>query len=414
MSQMYTTAEEYDDPTRYKLQIYSPDGLDPVYEFDSFHTSNVPFDLVEISADLAIGQNGSFSFRINDTKDKVIKDTIECGNVIQIHAGKKESEYKRIMWGIIDGLVDDYPAGKQIFYTMSGSGFGIINNYTILNLVESANKEDILGPQSILTDPRFRIDNLMKKAYESTDVLPELNAKTLKDRGGFDTSTIEGSCPVIVPSVDYQYVTSANIFDNLGSASGMVMWIDQDKKVNFRAPYRKHSGITIRQWETIINPLTGEDTGVPIPARLLDNAANTSYYYGGWSSERRMQVGEFFNKVFVSINTDEIINSSPGEDTVNYSSLANKDIGMQFRPGSSRLFNVALLLSKNGTGRSTVDDAYDLTGVQGLICKDNGNNKPSSKIIATFNIPYDMIDSTPTVIYKMDLQYNVSNIEGND
>ncbi len=412
---MLTTAEEYSDPAKYKLQIYKPDEIgDPLYEFDSFHIDNVPFDLVDISADLAIGQNGGFAFRINDTKDRVIKDTVDCGYVIQIFLGKKESEYQRLIWGIIDSVADDYPAGNQIFYTMSGSGFGIINNYTILNLVESANKEDILGSQSILTDPRFRIDNLIKKMYESTDVLPEVNAKSLKDRGGFDTSALEGSCPVVVPAVDQQYSTASNIGDNLSSAGGMVLWVDQNKKVLLRAPYRVHSGITIRPWETIVNPLTGIDTGVPIPARLLDDANTTSYYYGGWSSERKMQVGEFFNKIFISINTDEVVNTSPGEDTTNYSSLANKDIGMQFRPGSSKLFNIALMLSKTGTGRSAVDNAFDLTGVQGLICKDDGNNKPSSKIIATFNIPYDMIDTTPTVIYKMDLQYNVSNIEGND
>lgn len=407
MTQLLTTAEEYDDPTRYKLKIYSPDELNLLYEFNSFDPSNAPFDLVEIAADVAIGQNGGFSFRINDTKDRVIKDTVECGYVVQIYAGKKESEYKRMMWGIIDGIADEYPSGQQIFYTMRGAGFGIINNYTILNLVESANKEDLLGTQPILTDPKFRIDNLMIKAFESTDVLPELNAKSLKDRGGFDTSGLVDSCNIVQPTVDQSYSTASNIFENFAAACGMVMWIDQDKKVIARAPYMKHSGITIRPWDT-------DSKGVPNPDRLFDNAATTSYYYGGWSSDRQMVVGEFFNKIFLTINTDDIVNSAPGEDTVNYTSLSNKDIAMQFRPGSSKLFNISLLLSKTGTGRSTVDDAYNLTGVQGLICKDNGNNKPSSKIIATFNIPYDSIDATPTSIYKMDLQYNVSNIESND
>jgi hypothetical protein len=408
MTQLLTTAEEYDNPTRYKLKIYSPDELDLLYEFNSFDPVNAPFDLVDISVDLAIGQNGSFGFRINDTKDRVIKDSIDCGYVAQIYAGKKESEYKRIMWGIIDGITDEYPVGQQIFYTMRGAGFGIVNNYTILNFVESANKEDLLGSQSILTDPRFRIDNLIIKAYESTDVLPELNAMTLKDRGGFDTSALRDSCRVVIPAIDQPYNTASNIFDNFGATGGVVMWVDQDKKVLLRAPYRKHSGITIRPWE--VNPVTGK----PMPDRLLDNAANTSYYYGGWSSDRQMVTGEFFNKIFITINTDELVNNSPGEDTTNYTSLSNKDIGMQFRPGASKLFNISLLLSKTGTGRSTVDDAYNLTGVQGLICKDNGNNRPSSKVIATFNIPYDMIDTTPTSIYKMDLQYNVSNIESND
>jgi hypothetical protein len=409
MSQLLTTAEEYDDPTKYKLALYRPDEVgDPIYEFNSFNVSNVPFDLVEIGVDLAMGQNGGFMFRINDTKDKVIKDSIDCGYVVQIFAGKKEAEYKRIMWGIIDGITDEYPAGEQIFYTFKGSGFGIINNYTILSLIESANKEDILGSQPVLTDPRFRIDNLMIKTYESTDVLPELNSKTLKARGNFDTSALPNSCKVVTPAVDASYSTAANIFENFSAAGGVVLWIDPDKKVIVRAPYVKHSGITIRPWE--INPMTG----TPMPDRLNDNANSTSYYYGGWSSDRQMVVGEFFNKVFITINTDEIVNSAPGENTVNYTSLANKDIGMQFRPGSSRLFNISLLLSKTGTGRSTVDNAYDLTGVQGLICKDDGNNKPSNKIVATFNIPYDQIDTTPTPIYKMDLQFQVSNIEGND
>src|ERR1041385_7687575 len=404
MSTILTTNELYNDPVLYKLIIKSPDELEDIYAYDPF-ASNNPFALTGITVELSSSTFGGFSFDIDDTVDKVIKDTVDCGNVVVIQAGKHEDELRNVAFGIIDEVNDDYPIGNQIKYNFKGSGKGIISNYTIVNFIRSANKEDIVGPQSILNDPKFRIDNLMKDLFESKDILPELNSLSLKDRGGFNTDQITGSTNVVTPTVDQSYSTASNVADNFAAASGTVLYIDPDLNVQMRTPYRKHSGITIRPWT--YDPIT------KLPDRTKDNAATTSYYDGGWSSSRQMKAGEFFNKVFLTINTDEIVNTAPGDESVVYTSTAGKDIGVQFIPGSTKLFNIALLLSKVGTGRSSVDDAYNLTGVQGLICRDDGNNSPSGKIVATFTIPYDSIPTSPTPIYKISLQYKVAHIDAN-
>lgn len=411
MSQLLTIAEDYLDPLKYKLIIKSPDESQTTYTFDSFDTSNAPFDLTNIDVNLNVGATGDFSFSINDTKDRVIKDTIGCGAVAIIQAAKKQADYRNIMYGIIDEIEDSYPQGNALIYSFRGLGFGVILNYTLLNMIKSANKEDLLNGNTIVGDPNFRIDNLVTKLFTSIDVLPIENSPLLIDRGGFLIDSIADSINVFMPAVNSPLATASTLLENFAATSGTVLHIDPDKNVFMRPPYVKHSGITIRQWE--VDPITG------LPLRLTDPQDVTSYYFGGWSSKRFMKVEQgFFNRVFLTINTDTVIATSASteegvEPIPTFESLANKDICVQFIPGSTQLFNIALLLSKTGDGRSSVDDSYDLTGVQGLICEDNGSNQPGSKIIALFNIPYEDINTSPTVIYKMDLEYKVSNIDQN-
>lgn len=398
MSTILTTAEEYDDPVKYKLSLFKPDESEEVFTYNSFNLSNPPFALTDIGVELAVGTTGSFSFKIDDSKDKVINDTnLDCGYVALIQGAKKESDLQNLAFGIIDDITEDYPAGNLRKFTFSGLGFYTIFNYTILNFIKSANKEDLTGTEQVFNNPDFRIDNLALNLFESTDVLPVRNSKTLKQRGNFNTDQIANSVKELLPSANFQYSTAANILEHFAASSGTVLWVGPDREVIFRQPQKKHSGITIRPWDS---------------SRINDNANVTSYYYGGWNAKKMMKVDQgFFNRIFLTINTDSILSTSPGETTTNYASLANKDIAQQFIPGTTRLTNVALMLSKTGTGRSTVDDAYNLTGVQGVIVKDDGNNKPSNKVIARFIIPYADIGETPTVIYKIDLQYNVSSID---
>ena len=394
---LLTTLEEYDDPARYKLVIKKPDESSDVYTYDSFDTSNAPFTLTDISATVAAGQTGDFGFIIDDTKDNVIKDTIDCGSVALIQCGKKQSEYQNIAYGIIDDVDCSYPQGNQKIYTFRGLGFGVVTNYTILNYIMSANKEDIVGTQPILRDPNFRIDNHVLRTFQSIDVLPIKNSKTLEQRGGYNLSSIMDSINVVMSSVDQPLSTASTILENFAASSGNIIHIDQNKNVIMRPPYVKHSGITIRPWDT---------------TRTFDPMDYTSYYYGGWSARKMMKLDQgFFNRLFLTINTDDIISSAPGSETPSFASLTLKDIGVQFRPGSTRLFNLALLLSRVGTGRGSVEDAFNLTGVQGLICKDGGDNQPSNQIVATFSIPYDQINESPTVVYKIDLQYRITDID---
>lgn len=402
--QMMTTAEEYLDPVKYKLILKKPDESETAFEFDSFNTDNAPFVLTDIGVNLGVGTTGDFNFTIDDSKDRVIRDAVDCGYIAIIQAAKKQQNYRNIMYGIIDDMEDSYPIGDKLIYNIRGLGIGVILNYTLINMILSANKEDIVGSQTIMTNPNFRIDNLAIKAFTSTDVLPVSNSPTLQARGGFFLEALENAIKVVMPSINSPLATASTIMENFAATSGTAFYIDPDKNVYMRPPHITHSGITIRQWT--VDPVTQQ------PNRLNDNADFTAYYFGPWSSKTFMKVDQgFFNRIFLTINTDEVITAAPGDATDNFTSLSNKDIGVQFRPGSTKLFNIALLLSKTGTGRSTVDDSYNLTGVQGIICEDNGNNQPGSKIVATFNIPYDQIDEGPTVVYKIDLEYRVANID---
>jgi hypothetical protein len=407
VAEQMAVAEEYFDPVKYKLTLKVPDESATTYTFDSFDTDNAPFALQSIDINPSSASTGDFSFVIDDSKDKVIKDTIECGHVAIIQAAKKQENYKNIMWGIIDDITEDYPIGDKLVYTFRGLGYGVVLNYTILNFLKSAKKDELVG-NTILNDPEFRIDNLALEAFQSTDILPEANSPTLQARGGFLLDAIANTIRVTMPTVNAPLTTASSILENFAASSGTALHIDPNKNVYLRPPNRVHSGIVIRQWEVI------EGTTTPKPERLDDPAETTAYYFGGWSGRKFMKADQgFFNKVFLTINTDQVISSSSGTDTPNFTSLANKDVGQQFKPGSTKLFSIALMLSKAGVGRSTVDDSYNLTGVQGIICEDRGDNHPSSKIIATFNIPYEQITEAPTPIYNIALNYTSATIDQN-
>lgn len=404
MSTSLATAEEYLSPVKYKMDIMVPDESSTTYTYNGFDTDHAPFALTDIDVNLGQGQTGTFQIKIDDTKDKVLRNTIDCGCVVIIKAAKNESRFRNIMTGIIDDIQDDYPLGDKLVYTYSGLGIGVILNYTILNLVKSANKEDLLSGSFVVKDPTFRVDNLAHLVFESTDVLPVANAPLLKDRGDFVLNGISDRIREFIPAVNAPLATASSIMEVLASASGTIFWIDPDRNVILRPSYQKHSGITVRQWE--VDPIT------KLPLRQNDSADYTSYYFGGWSSRKTMKPESgFFNKVFLVINVDEVVKGSSSSDAPNFTSLANRDVGQQFIPGSTKLFNLCLLLSKKGTGRSSVEDAFDLTGVNGLICEDDGGNNPGPKIVATFTIPYDRINTGPTPVYNIDLKYKVSSVD---
>lgn len=401
---MLTSDDSYWDPLQYRVTIKSPDETEDKHVFDSF-VSNNPFALYGLDVNLGIGQNGDFSLKIDDSKDKVLRNTIDCGSVVKIEAGKSSDLYRSVMYGIIDDIDDSYYGYGGLKYVYKGIGMGIILNYTYVDFVKSAKKEDITSPSFIVTDPNFRADNLALELFQSSQILPVINSKTLEQRGGYDLSQIAGAVKEVIPSISNPLSTASTLMDMFAGGSGSVFWVSPEKQVIFRHPLRRHSGITIRPFER--DPSTG------LNARS-DNAEKTSYYIGGWQSSRRMKTESgFYNRIYLIINSENVQQTSPGSDSDSpmYTTLASKDICFQFIPGSSKLSNIAFQLSKTGTGRSAVDDSYGLTGMQGIICKDDGNN-PSEKVVAKFNIPYDEIPlETPAAVYKIDVEYLVSSID---
>ena len=396
MSTILTSHESYWNTYKYKVTIKTPDESDDLYIFDSFQSSN-PFVLTGLDVNLGIGQNGDFTLKVDYTKDKVLKNTIDCGAVVKIEGGKSSDLYRSIMYGIVDDIDDSYSGKESLKYTYKGIGMGVILNYTYLNFVKSAQKDGIESPDFVVTDPTFRIDNLTLEAFQSTGVLPILNSKTLEQRGGFDLSQLANSVKEVIPSINDPLGTAAGLMEFFAGGSGSILWVGPNKEVLFRKPMKKHSGITIRPYER--DPLTG------LNARA-DNAYKTSYYLGEWQSNKKMKTeAGFYNRIFLVINTESVQQASPGSETPIFTTLAGKDVCFQFIPGSPRPTNIAFLMSKTGTGRSQVDDSYGLTGVQGIICKDD-NNFPSDRVVAKFNIPYDEIPlDTPAAVYKIDLDF---------
>jgi hypothetical protein len=94
----------------------------------------------------------------------------------------------------------------------------------------------------------------------------------------------------------------------------------------------------------------------------------------------------------------EEVATSVGGEGVDFLSLAGLDICFQFIPNSTMLSNLAFMMAKKGTGRSNIEDSFDITGVQGFIVTDSGEDTPSAGVVATFEIPYDRIATAPAII----------------
>jgi hypothetical protein len=394
---MRTWVEEYCEPVRYMVEIYDPTGTgSPLLTFDPFKSDieSNPFVLTDVDLTNAPGQTGTFSIKIDDSIQQAIDQRyIHNGCVIRILGGKDENSYRNRAWGVAYRCRPNRPGTDILEYTFEGNGFGAIFNYTLTNFIKSAKRIEPGSTTPDPTDPAMSIFNLVLQLLTKREILVADNGYSIAESYDLDVSEIEGRILEILPGITLPRTIASAVLEQLMASSGGMFWVNPDKVVKAQYPSHEHSGITIKD--------TIDDT---------DRGEVISYPLNAWSSDYSITPGEFANELVLDVNLPQVPTIVQSPDVKSYESLANKDLMVEFIPGSARLTNLGLTISKTGTGHDGADDAMGKTGLQGLIVADNGSDLPSRDIIATMNIPYEDISTNQATIFKLNLNFETDNI----
>lgn len=341
-----------------------------------------------------MGQAGQFSLIIDDTLDRAINiDEVDCGNLVSIQLGRNATDFTQQFTGFVESIQVDRHGPEGLVYTLAGLGSGAQCNDIIVNVEKTAPLDNQGKP---VQSPEFTAHLLMEELFGSTDFLP-LRKGTVKDICGFNLDQISDKVNEFIPTLSFNYVYVANVASGIADLVGADWYIDENNSVVFRYPRMIHSGIKIKT--------TIDDS---------DLAYNTSYVIGGSYSvthSTRPSDG-YASQIFgIADSTLAQTASSTGtatDDSNSFVSLYHKDIAQQVQVTNSKFTNLALRLSKTGTG--TTDNDPLEAKLFGRILADNNNGPDGSGEIARFTIPISAIKEQPDIVMKLDLQYKVDRL----
>lgn len=378
---MGTNNATYHAGTQFKITIFDLKEEEIVATFDPFHDNN-PFALTSIDIDLSYFQVGSFGFTINDTKDRVIRDMgLDNEMVIYIEGGKSRD----LMIPFISGFAERKAMSStkgDLIWQFDGLSKQVIWNYSQIEYQKMAPPSSF-SELSPTFNAQMRIDRIIKTVFSSDSVFPIIDEKTLQQRGDFNLDVILGNVNEVTGSIDFKG-SAGQLFDNLANSAGAILMTDNENKVQFVYPFSRSTGLIFKEF-------VKEEVSTDDPDR-------TCYMHGTLRQTETTSTNDgFFNSIIIDYKPEEVAVTNEGSG-IDFFSLDNKDLCFQFIPQSTTLSNLAFMLAKKGSGKSNIESAFDITGVQGFIVTDSGDDEPSSGVVAKFEIPYDRISSVPSIV----------------
>jgi len=376
-----TNNELYNSGLQFKVTIKDKNQDETIAVFDPWHDYQ-PFALTNVDIDLSYFQIGAFSFTINDTKEKIIKDLLDNEMHILIEGGKTDALKVPFISGYADVKGVSSTRGDLI-WTFTGLSKQAIWNYTQIDYQKIAPPSSITQLSPVFNSTQ-RIDRIIKTVMTSDDIFPIVDEKTLEERGDYNLDVLLGNVNELTGSIDFKG-SAGLLFDNLANSAGAIILVDHSNQVQLVYPFSTNTGLVLKEY------VSKEDASRDDPDR-------TGYIHGTLSKRESTSTNDgFFNSILLDYKQEEIAVSNEGEG-IDFYSMDQKDVCFQFLPQSTTLSNLAFMLSKKGTGRSSIENAFDITGLQGFITVDDGEDNPSAGVVATFEIPYDRISSVPTII----------------
>lgn len=375
-----TNNELYHSGTQFKINIYDRKQEELVATFDPWHDNN-PFALTGIDVELSYFQVGGFAFRVNDTKDRVVKDMLENEMVVFIEGGKSQSLLTPFISGFTE--VNAVSSTKNnLIWDFSGVSKQAIWNYSQIEFQKVA--QSASTTQLIPTfNQNMRIDRIIRQVMNSDNVFPVIDQKTLKERGDFNLDVLMGNVNEVTGSIDFKG-SAGLLFENLANSAGAIILTNNKNEVELVYPFSRNTGLLLKE--------SVEDD---IPK---DDPDRTAYIHSTMRMSKSTSTNDgFYNVVIIDYKPETVATGNEGNGIGSFSMDA-KDICFQFLPQSTTLSNLAFMLSKKGTGRSNIEDSFDIRGLQGYIVTDDGSDSPSEGVVATFEIPFDRITSVPSVI----------------
>ena len=380
---------EYFKPLRAVVTIRDKTG-DPTLLFhDSFHPpepdSGSPA-IYYIDVDLAYGQAGTFTLRINDQEHTLDTIKIGLGNQVWIQAGRDEDKLFTLFSGVcrsIKPIRQDY---SLLGYEMSGFGTQIIFNERVVNYLRTAIRRTDNPSAPFIEDPNMKANKLFDVLMTANDVIP-LGLPAIKHTlrpGMFNTEEqIDPRVDTFIASLTEPYVEASQVANSIADMAGAIWGISPrapgiPDRVFLRFPSTTHSG-------TIIKDRPDDP--------LEYTSKNVSYLragVGGFSYTDSMRKEDgFTNRIFSKTGAD-VASGSTSSGAENFTRLAGIDIAQQFTVNSTRLRDLSFTMGVEGRGEVILTAPWEPLLFQFRVCNDAGNRPgPVTEIFGNFPIDWN-------------------------
>ena len=349
---MSTPADLYYAPLRVVITIRDVSN-DPTYLIHNSFAPPVPESgspsIYYCDVDLAYGQSGTFTIKINDPESQLDPTKIGLGNRVWIQAGRTPDK----LFNLISGICETFQPIRGNFgllgYVMTGMGTQQILNERVVNFLRSAQRRIGNPNKPFYDDPAMKANLLFKDLLERTDVIPT-NYPAIKHTlypGQFNTSDlVDGNVDTFIPSLTEPYVEASQVANSIADMAGAIWGVEagapnQPDKVFLRFPSTTHSGILIKDKPADRNEYT---------------AKNVSYVraaQGGWSyTDSRRKEDGFTNKIFSKTGADQV-SGTASEGADNFTHVCGTEIAQQITVNSTQFRDLAVTVGIEGVGEQT-------------------------------------------------------------
>ena len=379
-------------PARVKISFMSLDAQDTFFTFNGFNSPANPLNVIYADGERASGETGQFNIIVEDCAGEINKDHLRnC--MVRLSYGKTEATMVPWMVGYADVFDIREPRSYYMEYLLSGPS-SKIRAAELMLLVRKAT--------SNMNDANFGIANIIMDMIKKRESRP-LNDKDIRTIWGVVADLVSHGGGIQDSINDIKFPVIAEVFttlwefiEKMAAASGANWDVDYDSNfaeiLMFKHPSASHSGIRVKT----VNLATA-----------LDDPLKTSYIKNGFTiSENSTSDAGTATRAYTSTNIERLRVAGLSVNQ-NFLDLSNKAIAQQrtIQNDQRRITDLDFILSKYG------EPEVDTNVVHGDIVMDVSNT-PTGMVIATFQIPLDIIQTTATTIFVNGLETNLPFLPG--
>jgi len=377
----FTSHPSYYYPLKPRITFKSLDGTDTYFTFNG-HGS--PKDINVIYADMsyAMGETGDFNIVVEDTANVIARDHLH-NTKVYLELGKTQSTLQHFLIGFADIMDINEPRTNYQEYRISGFG-SAIQAQEILLLIRQASKKN---------DGNFTVKKLFERCQQERKFRP-LNRNAIEELNGWQLN-ISSKLSTKFPVINEVFTTQWDFYDRLAALEGADWYIDFTggiETLTAKNPSKNHSGKIVK---------TGD---LKSPS---DKADNVSYITEAFSivDDSSSSAGVKTRLYTTTVIEQEVVSESltnKGSSTLNERFIAQQ---INLLNDERRITDLKFRLRKIGEPDSPKGR------INGFVILDN-DDKPTGKVLGTFNIDISQIEDDSDEITVNDIDIKSRFLEG--
>lgn len=382
---------EYKQRLQLHAQILSPDWNDEIVNFHQEQSVAAPIQILRAIVDNSIDSYGKFELLVRDTDALIRNKVIDHKYIIKFKAKKPfQSAYQNLQTSIIRKIERIYePASDERLYRIIGVGTGSILTHTIINYsLQSAFKNVTEGENNLENnDPEMLASKHIERIFTDRKILPAIGqGLTVQERGKFGLGKINHDIKVYINSIDTYGTTPSALCRDIANSCACLFNVDEDNDVFFDRPLNRTLG------HLIVNDSGDMSLNSDLTMMTEGQIVDTSSTFAE---------DGYFDKLYAYSQQSNITQSNVNMG--GYTPLHENNVAFRInKAGASKLWDLAFMLQKFGTGTDSNDPTN--TFLHGLIVSDD-NFEIGSDIVGEFIIPVSQIPQSAGWVKRINIRF---------